>query len=214
VTKDGYGIVFGSIIITIILFILSFYIGISGFTVPAYVALGFSLFCLQFFRDPDAVDTSKDHQMIASAQGTVIQIKDLDHNDFIGGPAIQVSIFLNVFNIHVNSHPFNGVVKSFEWRQGKMLVASNVKASEENEQTIIGLESKYGRFVYKQITGLIARRIIARVKEGDTVQKGVRYGMMRFGSRMDFILPKTFKLAVKVGDKVERGETVLGEFFA
>ena len=210
-TKDGYGIVFGSILVSIILAILYISQKTDLYLLLTSVSILFTLFCINFFRDPDARENSSENQILSPAQGKVVQIKEIDHDDFIGGPAQQISIFLNVFNIHVNSHPIAGTVKQFEFRRGKMLAAFNHMASEQNEQTIICIESDKIRLIHKQITGLIARRIICRVKEGQTVSKGERFGMIRFGSRCDVIMPKSVQLTVQLNQKVERGETVIGE---
>ncbi|MCB0278200.1 MAG: phosphatidylserine decarboxylase family protein [Calditrichaeota bacterium] len=210
-TRDGYGIVFGSAIATLILAVLYYQIATEIYLYLAILAGLFTLFCINFFRDPDATDRSAENQILSPAQGKVVQIREIEHDEFIGGPAQQISIFLNVFNIHVNSHPIGGVIKKFEYRKGKMLAAFNHMASEQNEQTVIYIENEKIRLIHKQITGLIARRIICRVKEGETVAKGQRFGMIRFGSRCDVIVPKSVRLTVDLNQKVERGETVIGE---
>jgi phosphatidylserine decarboxylase len=212
ITKDGYSIIITTLIITIAFGVAAFAYDMKTMEFLFYVFLVLTIFNLNFFRDPDKIDSSKENEIISTAQGTVVQIKELEHDDFIDGPATQVSIFLSVFNIHVNSQPISGVIKLFKIQKGKMLAAFNHLASEENEQSIVGIESKFGRLVHKQITGLIARRIICRVEEGQEVTKGERYGMIRFGSRCDIILPQGTAIHVNVGDKVDRGKTVIGAF--
>lgn len=211
-TKDGYGIVFGSLILTVVFYVAFTMYDQSWAELPTYIMIVFTLFCVNFFRDPNAKDTSGEDAIVSPAQGTVVQIRELDHHDYIGGPATQVSIFLSVFNVHVNSHPTHGKIGMFKYQKGKMLAAFNHDASEQNEQTIIGIENDKFKVVHKQITGLIARRIIARVEEGQSVAKGERFGMIRFGSRCDVIVPKSVEIKVKVKDKVERGESIIGEF--
>jgi len=210
-TKDGYGIVAGSAIISFILVSVYLLNSQSLFLYLGSVSVIFTVFCVNFFRDPDTIDHSNDHQIISPAQGKVVQIRDIEFNEFIGGPAKQISIFLNVFNIHVNSHPIGGTIRSFTYQKGKMLAAFNHKASEDNEQTIIAIENDKIKLVHKQITGLIARRIVCRVKEGQIVKKGERFGMIKFGSRCDVIVPSKIKIVAKLNQKVERGETVIGE---
>ena len=211
ITKDGYGIIIGSLLIAVALW------GYNSYEAHKWIEIGslfmslFTVFCINFFRDPDAKGEFKDTQVLSPAQGKVVQIKDIEHDDFIGGEAVQVSVFLSVFNVHVNSHPISGTIKKYIYQKGKMLAAFNHLASEENEQTIIGIESPYGNIIHKQITGLIARRIICRVEEGQSVTQGERFGMIRFGSRCDIIMPKSATLNVSVGDKVERGESIIGE---
>jgi phosphatidylserine decarboxylase len=211
-TKDGYGIVFGSLILTVLCYVSFTVYDQTWAELPTYILIIFTLFCVNFFRDPDAKDASTENDIISPAQGTVVQIREIEHDDYIGGPATQVSIFLSVFNIHVNSHPISGKVGFFKYQKGKMLAAFNHDASEQNEQTIIGLENDKFKIVHKQITGLIARRIICRVSEGQNVTKGERFGMIRFGSRCDVIVPKSVEIKVKLKDKVERGETVIGAY--
>jgi phosphatidylserine decarboxylase len=211
VAKDGYSTIIGSLIIAVISYIAYHFTQIQWLLLLSILMFLFTVFCINFFRDPDAHDHSNENQIISPAQGTVVQIKELDHHDYIGGPATQVSIFLNVFNVHVNSHPMAGKIGFFKYQKGKMLAAFNHLASEDNEQTIIGIENDKCKIVHKQITGLIARRIICRAEEGQQVKKGERFGMIRFGSRCDVIMPKNIKIMVKLEEKVERGETVIGE---
>jgi phosphatidylserine decarboxylase len=213
-TKDGYGIVFTCLALTVVLAVLAFRFDYEGAEIAFYILAVFTIFCINFFRDPDGNDHSKENEILSPAQGKVVQIKEIEHNDYIGGPATQISIFLNVFNVHVNSHPMSGKITYFKYQKGKMLAAFNHDASEKNEQSIIGIENDKCKLLHKQITGLIARRIICRVEEGQEVAKGERFGMIRFGSRCDVIMPKTVTLKVQVGDKVERGETVIGEIVA
>lgn len=212
ITKDGYGIVFTIIILTGLAYYFAYAKSMSELELVAHILLILTLFCINFFRDPDAKDNSNENAILSPAQGKVVQIKEIDHDEYIGGKAQQISIFLNVFNIHVNSHPMAGKITLYEYRKGKMLAAFNHLASEENEQTVIGIENEKGRIIHKQITGLIARRIVCRVEEGQNVAKGERFGMIRFGSRCDVIMPANVKLNVVIGQKVERGESVIGEF--
>ena len=213
-TKDGYGIVFTCLGLTVLLALLAFQFDVKQTEIAFYIFVILTVFCVNFFRDPDANDNSNENEILSPAQGKVVQIKEVENDDFIGGPANQISIFLNVFNIHVNSHPMSGKITYFKYQKGKMLAAFNHLASEENEQSVIGIENDKCKLIHKQITGLIARRIICRVEEGQEVQKGERFGMIRFGSRCDVIIPKSVEIKVKVGDKVERGETVIGEILA
>lgn len=212
ITKYGYGIIIGSFFISILLWIANDFYASTAMESSAILLTLFTLFCVNFFRDPDAKGDFKETDILSPAQGKVVQILDIDHDDFIGGPAVKISIFLSVFNVHVNSHPITGIIKVCKHQTGKMLAAFNPMASEENEQTVFGIEGKHGNIIHKQITGLIARRIIFTTTEGENVEQGDRFGMIRFGSRCDVIMSTSAKLNVKLGDKVERGETVIGEF--
>ena len=124
----------------------------------------------------------------------------------------RVSIFLSVFNVHVNRIPVEGKVEFVKYLKGKFLVAFADKASEENEQSIIGIRHKKGKILFKQIAGIIARRIVFHVEEGDSVTAGERFGLIRYGSRVDVYFPKNAKIKVTLKDKVIGGESILGEF--
>ena len=124
----------------------------------------------------------------------------------------RVSIFLSVFNVHVNRIPVTGVVDFYKYIPGKFLVAFADKASEDNEQTVIGITHNKGKILFKQIAGIIARRIICNAAEGDTVSAGARFGLIRYGSRVDMFFPENVDLKIEIGQNVTGGETVIGEF--
>jgi phosphatidylserine decarboxylase len=138
-------------------------------------------------------------------------ITEVDEPTFMHARAIRVSIFMNVFNVHVNRYPVNGIVRFIERKPGRFLNAAAEESSLENEQTSIGLETGSNHILVRQIAGLIARRIVTDAKEGDRVRQGDRMGLIRFGSRVDVFLPTTVKLRVKVGDLSYAGVTVVGE---
>jgi phosphatidylserine decarboxylase len=182
------------------------------------VAFSFSLlagllavFVTFFFRDPQRSFNPGPNQLIAPADGKVVQIKPIKDHPFIGKEARQVSIFLSVFDVHVNRVPTDGVIQYVKYNPGKFFAAFEDKASKLNEQTEIGLVTSGGqRIVFKQIAGLIARRIVCHLNKGDTVQAGERFGLIRFGSRTDLIVPADCELTVKIGDNVKGGQTVVG----
>ena len=164
-----------------------------------------------FFRDPEREGERGQHLVIAPADGKVVLISDVDEPSFMHGRATRVSIFMNVFNVHVNRYPVSGVVRHVEYRQGKFVNAVGEQASLENEQRSVGLESDGQRILVRQIAGLIARRIITYSQEGEQVRQGDRMGLIRFGSRVDVFVPSGTPLRVKVGDLTIAGVTVLGE---
>ncbi len=161
-----------------------------------------ALFCLYFFRDPERVTPAGD-LVVSPADGRVVAVVPV-----IGGET-RISIFLNVFNVHVNRTPVAGRVAEVAYQKGKFLVASHEAASSENEQNTLTIEGAGGRVVCKQIAGLIARRIVCYKKAGDPVAAGERIGYIKFGSRMDVIFGAEYRAAVKVGDKVAAGSSVL-----
>ena len=179
-------------------------------TVTAIVTL-LTLFTVFFFRDPDRSVEAKQGIIVSPADGKVVAVKPIGEHEFIGGPAVRISIFLSVFDVHVNRNPASGKVDYVKYNKGKFLAAFNEKASMENEQTEIGLTSANGqKVIFKQIAGVIARRIVCRLTEGQTIGVGDRMGLIRFGSRADVILPADSEIRVSVGDRVAAGSTILG----
>ena len=203
-------------IILIPLFFITFCIGIyvhfveDTFFTTIYFFMGLLLlFCLNFFRDPKRITPMRDNLIISPADGKIVKVVEIKDPDV--GDAKLVSIFLNVFNVHVNRVPIDGKVISTKYRPGKFLAAFNHKASDENEQVVTIISHKTGNYKVKQIAGLIARRIICYAKEGLILHKGGRLGFIRFGSRTDIIMPLNIKLNVKLGEKVKGGKTIIGE---
>jgi phosphatidylserine decarboxylase len=211
ITKYGYGVVLTVAGITIVGLIASLFgiqhpilkYSISG------VLVVFFLFTLFFFRDPDRTIPDGDNIIVSPADGKLVLIKELEHADYLESPAIQMSIFLSPLNVHVNRIPWSGTVGYFRYIKGDFMVAFDHKASEKNERTEIGVERDGQKILFKQIVGSIARRIVCPLKEGDVVTKGERFGMIKFGSRMDIILPLDVTLKVGVGQKVVGGETIV-----
>jgi len=167
-----------------------------------------------FFRDPERTGQRGDRIVIAPADGKVVQVTEVDEPDFMKEKAIRISIFMNVFNVHVNRYPVSGVVDYVHYNPGKFLNAAVEKASLENEQSSVGIESGSGRVLVRQIAGLIARRIVTYSKDGDHVQQGDRMGIIRFGSRVDVFVPVSARPKVKVGEVTFAGVTVIAELAA
>ena len=164
-----------------------------------------------FFRDPERTGERGERLVIAPADGRVVQITEVDEPAFLKEKALRVSIFMNVFNVHVNRYPVSGVVRYVQYNPGKFLNAAAEKSSLENEQMSVGIESGSNRVLVRQIAGLIARRIVTYSKDGDRVNQGDRMGIIRFGSRVDVFLPTTAESRVKVGDATFAGVTVVAE---
>jgi phosphatidylserine decarboxylase len=164
-----------------------------------------------FFRDPERIGERGDRLVIAPADGKVVLISDVDEPTFVQGRTKRISIFMNVFNVHVNRYPVSGVVKHVDYKRGKFVNAIGEQASLENEQRSVGLEAGQYRVLVRQIAGLIARRIVTYSKEGEHVRQGERMGLIRFGSRVDVFVPASSALRVRVGDLAVSGVTVLAE---
>ena len=182
--------------------------GLKGVNIALWV---FILFSLYFFRDPVRIPLGEANQMVSPADGKVVQILDVDDPEI--GKAKQISIFLSVFNVHCQRVPLSGKVISTDYNSGKFLAAFKHKASMDNEQTAIVFETESGnKYKVKQIAGLIARRILNYMAPEMVVEKGQRLGFIRFGSRVDIIVPPNFKINVSLGDNVEGNLSIIGEF--
>jgi phosphatidylserine decarboxylase len=175
------------------------------------IAAGLFLFTLNFFRDPERVAPQGDNLVLSPADGTVIKIEDVFEERYIKGEATMVCIFMSPVNVHVNRNPITGTVGYYQYVEGEYFAAFEDKASLKNEQTHIGMENAKGKVFFKQIAGFIARRIVADVKVGDSVVAGKRFGMIKFGSRVDIYVPKGSKINVVMNQKTVAGETIVAE---
>lgn len=212
ITKYGLNTFIYCAVFSTVLFVLSFLFQNGWIKYPLIIiSAAFLLFSLNFFRDPDRHPPNKDNVIISPADGEIVAVKDVFEDQFLKENAQQVSIFMSPLNVHVNRIPISGKVNFFKYVKGDYLVAFHEKADKRNERTEIGINSKFGKMLFTQIAGFIARRIVCNLKVGDNVTMGNRFGMIKFGSRSDVIVPKNWKLKVKVGDKVTAGETILFE---
>jgi phosphatidylserine decarboxylase len=164
------------------------------------------LFVFSFFRNPDRVIPDEPGLVVSPADGRVVVLKEEDDQ---GRPGKRISIFLAVWNVHVNRAPAEGKITRIEYKPGKFLAAWDEDASLQNEQNIFSQATEHGEIVYKQIAGWVARRVVSWKKEGDHVDRGERIGLVRFGSRMDVWLPSGAEIVVKVGDNVKGGSSIL-----
>ncbi|MHC4953952.1 MAG: phosphatidylserine decarboxylase family protein [Planctomycetota bacterium] len=169
------------------------------------------LFLLSFFRDPERAVPGGPEVAVAPADGKVVDIGEVEEPNFIGGKALRIGIYLSVFNVHVNRAPLDGSVVYRHYKPGKFLDVRDPSCEKENEANLIGFEGPRGRFAVRQVAGLIARTIVCPVGIGDTVERGSRMGMIKFGSRTELILPvdADVTVEVKVGDTVHGASTVL-----
>lgn len=201
--REGYPFILASIFAIIITWLV-------GLKVISYLFAGITIFIVSFFRDPERDIPSAEDSIVSPADGKVIIAERVFEDRFLKKEAIKISIFMNVFNVHVNRVPASGKVLGVFYNPGKFFSADKDKASLENEQNAMLIEAKNGkRFVVNQIAGLIARRIVCYIREGDTLEKGKRFGMIRFGSRLDVYLPVDCRINVNLGDKVHAGSSIL-----
>lgn len=173
------------------------------------VAILLFIFTLNFFRDPERSVPPGEENVVSPADGTVIKIERVTEERFMKGEALMICVFMSPVNVHVNRHPVSGVIRHFEHIPGEFFAAWEDKASLKNEQTHIGIENERGKVFFKQIAGFIARRIVAPVAVGDTAERGKRFGMIKFGSRVDIYVPVTAEVKVRLNEKTTAGETVV-----
>ncbi|MFQ5597068.1 MAG: phosphatidylserine decarboxylase family protein [Nitrospiria bacterium] len=204
IAKEGYVFIGIGMIITLFCYVA---MGERGAIFPALL----TLFCAWFFRDPKRTVPKEAGLLVSPADGKVVDVTRVEEGRFLNKPAVKVSIFLNVFNVHVNRVPIAGKVVDVFYNPGRFFAANVPKASLENEQNAVLMETSTGKkIVCIQIAGLIARRIVCWVKKGGDLERGERFGLIRFGSRVDLFLPPEADIRITKGDKVKAGETVLG----
>jgi len=204
VAKEGWLFIFlFALVTTLFLFVGLWYL---------WLPMAFlTLFTIYFFRNPDRVPPPGTDLIISPADGKVIAVENLKGNIFTENPAKKISIFMSVFNVHVNRIPVSGKIDDIKYHPGKFLVASLDKASEHNERNALFIETAKGiKIAVVQIAGLVARRIVCYLNQGDSIQTGERLGLIKFGSRVDLYLPVDSDVQVKIGDKVKAGRSIIG----
>jgi phosphatidylserine decarboxylase len=204
VAKEGYPFIFIAAFTALLAALLKWII-VSVFFWAA------SIFILYFFRDPERVVPDDPRAVVSPADGKVILIEKVIDERFLHDRALKVSIFMNIFNVHVNRIPYDGVVKEIRYQSGQFLAANQDRASFENENNAVFLEVEDDRrIIVVQVAGLLARRIVCWAENGDKVKKGLRFGMIRFGSRLDVYLPLSTQVEVEIDQRVAAGQTILG----
>jgi phosphatidylserine decarboxylase len=205
IVKEGLPFVGGLAGITLLL-------ALAGWTIPAGVAGGFTVFTSWFFRNPKRTIPRDPNVVVSSGDGKVVAIEEEFEPRYLKQQSVRVTVFLNVFDVHVNRMPCAGTVEGVSYQPGQFLVASRPEATVRNEQNAVMLKTESGaKVLCVQVAGLIARRIVCWLSEGAQVQRGERFGLIRFGSRMDTFLPMGSKIRVALGDRVKGGETIVGE---
>ena len=204
IAKAGWPFIFAAAFVTFVL-------ALTGIVSMALIGIAVTFFICNFFRDPDRLTPDNSGAVISPADGRVVSTGVVDENPFIDGPSLKIGIFMNIFNVHVNRIPFSGKIKKISYYPGKFFSANKEKASTDNEQNALILETdKQQRLCFVQIAGFIARRIICNVQEEESVICGQRFGLICFGSRVDIYLPADSTLDVVKGDKVKAGTSILG----
>lgn len=204
VARAGYPFILASAFITAVFALLEL-------TILSLIGLAVTIFICYFFRDPDRVVPNKNSAVVSPADGKVIEACIKDHNPYFEGRCLKISIFMSMFNVHVNRIPHEGKVEKINYYPGKLIAANFNKASSDNERNAVFIKTDQGKkYCVVQIAGLIARRIICEVHDGDKMARGQRFGMICFGSRLDVYLPDDTKLNVCIKDRVKAGTSILG----
>lgn len=209
--KDGYPSMALATIVMAIVFYLTYTFVNHWIAYPIY-AVFFVMWAIviYFFRDPERTPPEGEQLIISPADGKVVLIKKIQEDVYLKTQATQVSIFLSPLDVHVNRNPITGVLEYLKYHPGKYLMAWDENASDLNERADFGVKHPSGtKIFFKQITGFLARRIVYHIKEGDQLKAGERFGMMKFGSRMDIIVPDNVEIKVKEGDRTWAGQSVL-----
>ena len=211
--KEGKKIIFITLALVVIITLLADSIQIPWITKLIQVALVLVLvLILQFFRNPKRHTQQNENQVISPVDGKVVVIEEVEETEYFKEKRLQVSVFMSPINVHVTRYPISGKVLFSKYHPGKYLVAWHPKASTDNERTTIVVENKtYGKVLYRQIAGALARRIVNYAEQGQTVEQGSDAGFIKFGSRVDLFLPLDTKIKVKLNQKVKGGECIIAE---
>ena len=211
--KEGQKIIFVTLLIVGSLFLIIDFIEIPWLVKTLQIALlTFFILILQFFRNPKRHTKLNDEQVISPVDGKVVVIEEVEESEYFKDKRLQVSVFMSPINVHVTRYPIGGKVVFSKYHPGKYLVAWHPKSSEENERTTVVVENAtFGKVLYRQIAGALARRIVNYAKKGQNVVQGSDAGFIKFGSRVDLFLPLNTKLKVQLNQKVKGGESIIAE---
>lgn len=207
IAREGWIFIIIALAIAAVLAVFHFYI-------PALIFAALTLFCIFFFRNPERIIPEGDEMVVSPADGKVMDVTTVNEELFIKGNAKRVRIFLSLFNVHINRAPVSGKVGFIKQVAGKFLPAYKDEVSFKNQRNYIGLETDFGRVLVVQITGLVARRLVCWVESGNVLQRGERFGLIRFGSCTEIYLPVETEILVKIGDSVKGGESVIAKFIS
>ncbi|KPK01069.1 MAG: phosphatidylserine decarboxylase family protein [Gemmatimonadota bacterium] len=211
IAPEGRPFVLAGVLALVGLAVVGFWMG-GWWLAPAIGWAPVAAWIPWFFRDPSRAGPRGEQLVLAPADGKVVSVVEVEEPEFLKGNATRVSVFMNVFNVHVNRHPVHGTVGYRNYRPGRFVNATLDKASEDNEQMSLGIRSPRGPVLVRQIAGLVARRIVTDPQVGDPVHQGERLGLIRFGSRLDTFVPQGASIRVRQGDRTKAGVTVIAEW--
>ncbi|MDO6598233.1 phosphatidylserine decarboxylase family protein [Oceanihabitans sp. 2_MG-2023] len=212
--KEGYKIIAITFIIVVGCYLLiDNFVALNWLQILLFTVVGvFLILILQFFRNPKRNTVNNNNHVLSPVDGKVVVIEEVFEKEYFKEKRLQVSVFMSPLNVHVTRYPINGKVLFSKYHPGKYLVAWHPKASEENERTTVVVENDtYGKVLYRQIAGALAKRIVNYAKEGDTATQGSDSGFIKFGSRVDLYLPLDTKINVSINQKVRGGESIIAE---
>jgi len=209
--REGYPFILGAAALAAITFAMALRWRSWPLWLVAILLTIVALWVAWFFRNPERLGERGANVAVAPADGKIVLITNIDEPTFVKGPTVRVSIFMNVFDVHVNRYPVDGVVQHVQRKAGQFLNAVTEASSSDNEQVSVGIVAGKHRIMMRQIAGLIARRIITDSKSGDAAQQGARMGLIRFGSRVDLFLPPEARLRVTLGQRTVAGKTVIAD---
>ena len=210
INKEGYHIIFTTLLICVVVSLLVFLFcpRIVGWIVAGATLLWW-LFVISFFRKPKRAVVRDQHTVYAPADGTVVAVEEIEEMEYLGDRRIQVSVFMSLTNVHMNWYPVSGSVIYFKYHPGQFFVAWHPKSSEKNERTTTVVDTGEHKILFRQIAGFVARRIVSYAREGETVLQNEKCGFIKFGSRVDVMLPPDSEVLVRIGDKVVGSQTPL-----
>ncbi len=212
--KEGQKIIFIALVITVVgVFIVDYAIQLPWLrTSLMLILVAFLILILQFFRNPKRLTVQNQNHVVSPVDGKVVVIEEVEENEYFKDKRLQVSVFMSPINVHVTRYPIGGTVVYSKYHPGKYLVAWHPKASEENERTTVVVEnSSFGKVLYRQIAGALAKRIVNYAKEQDKAIQGADSGFIKFGSRVDLFLPLNTNIKVTLNQKVKGGESIIAE---
>lgn len=210
--KQGWKLVLPAIFLALVFWFLAWLYRCMPTLIVVVISSLFVFLLVFFFRDPKRKIPSENNLVLSPADGRIDEIENLSSVDFLEGAGLKVSIFMSILNMHINRLPISGEVKYISRKPGKFIPAFKRESAKENAQAEIGIENPKIKIILRQIVGLTARRIVCNLKVGDKVKMGEKFGMIKFGSRVELVLPQSVEIRVKLGDKVKAGETIIGIF--
>ena len=211
-SREGIPTILGLLAFTVLVGAVGLLYNVASLIILGSISLLLLLFATYFFRDPKRVPPAQPNCVVSPADGVVIEVDTIKEDEFIEQPTKRIAIFLSLLDVHVNYAPYGGVVDFIRFQRGDNMRANLPAASHQNANILTGLETAQGRIAFKQSTGMIARRLVNHLRLGDNVETGQKFGIIKFGSRMEVFLPMHAHVNVTIGDRVRAAETVIAEF--